>query len=218
MNEPEQSVHPNAHGADKSDNGNNRYSFSLWRFILWGSILTLLGMIALQLWDEGSRTASSTSSPAALTGGERVPQFQLRYLGSEIEPNGSNSSADYFDSKQLKGKPWLVNFWASWCPPCREEWPHLHSLTEQGVIIVGVNANDFNDKALAWLQQAGDPFTHSLVNGQGEEPGLANGYVSRLTNLGGLPASYLVDERGVVRMQIRGPIKKESIKQILAYY
>jgi cytochrome c biogenesis protein CcmG/thiol:disulfide interchange protein DsbE len=62
------------------------------------------------------------------------------------------------DGDLRTGEVTLVNFWASWCPPCRAEHPVLKDLAAQGVRIAGVNMMDDPDKAVAWLAEDGNPF------------------------------------------------------------
>ena len=62
------------------------------------------------------------------------------------------------DADLRTGKVTLVNFWASWCPPCRAEHPTLMALSAEGIRVVGVNMMDDSGKALAFLAEAGNPF------------------------------------------------------------
>lgn len=66
-----------------------------------------------------------------------------------------------------RGEVTLVNFWASWCPPCRAEHPRLHELADAGVPIIGVNFNDRAGDAKAYLADAGNPFVAVPFDGEG---------------------------------------------------
>ncbi len=63
------------------------------------------------------------------------------------------------DADLRRGDVVVVNFWASWCPPCRAEHPTLKALTAEGVRVVGVNMMDNPENALAFLAEAGNPFS-----------------------------------------------------------
>ena len=63
------------------------------------------------------------------------------------------------DADLRRGDVVVVNFWASWCPPCRAEHPTLKALSAEGVRVVGVNMMDDPENALAFLGEAGNPFS-----------------------------------------------------------
>lgn len=65
------------------------------------------------------------------------------------------------------GQVTVVNFWASWCPPCRAEHPVLLEMAERGIRVAGVNMMDDPDKALAYLEEEGNPFFAIATDPQG---------------------------------------------------
>ena len=88
-----------------------------------------------------------------------APAFELVQLH---EPGKSLTTQD------MQGKVWLLNVWASWCVSCREEHPVLVELAKTRVVpIVGLNYKDQRPEALRWLQQFGDPYVLSIVDGDG---------------------------------------------------
>lgn len=104
----------------------------------------------------------------------------------------------------LRGKVTLVNFFASWCVPCREEHPVLSDVTKAGIRLVGVNYKDRPQDARAWLAELGDPFRTVAVDGNGRT-GIEFG-------LYGVPESYLIDKNGVIRFKQTGPLTPEIVR------
>ena len=101
----------------------------------------------------------------------------------------------------------MVNFWASWCGPCRAEHPNLMKLSEGGLRIYGVNYKDRPEDAARFLAGLGDPFTAILSDTKGR-----NGIEWGVT---GVPESMLIDSNGVILWHFRGPITQSIIdKQI----
>jgi cytochrome c biogenesis protein CcmG/thiol:disulfide interchange protein DsbE len=101
------------------------------------------------------------------------------------------------------GEVTLVNFWASWCPPCRAEHPIITDLANEGITVLGVNYRDDPDRANAFLEELGDPF--SAI---GADPrarlGLDWGVV-------GLPETFVVDGEGNIIMRFTGPLSESSV-------
>jgi len=101
----------------------------------------------------------------------------------------------------------MVNFWASWCGPCRAEHPNLMKLAEGGLQIYGVNYKDNPENAAQFLAGLGDPFTAILSDSKGR-----NGIEWGIT---GVPESLLIDGNGIILWHYRGPITQSIIdKQI----
>lgn len=135
--------------------------------------------------------------PSARTG-QVVPDLTLEALpGKEL-----------FDTSVLKGDGIkLVNYWASWCAPCRVEHPHLQSLADEGVPIYGINYKDTPAKALGFLDELGDPYRALGADTQGRN-GLDWG-------LYGVPETYLVDGDGVILMRHAGPVTERVMQEKL---
>lgn len=117
-----------------------------------------------------------------------IPVFSLPAL----ESNRQLSDLDLRDNVSL------VNIWATWCVSCRMEHPYLLKLSRDGVHIVGLNYKDDNTKALAWLQELGNPYAFNIVDKAGSL-GLDLGVF-------GAPETFLVDRDGIVRYKRVGVI------------
>ena len=98
----------------------------------------------------------------------------------------------------------LVNYWASWCAPCRVEHPHLEALAEEGVTIYGVNYKDQPGNALGFLEELGDPYTAI-----GADP---NGRMALDWGLYGVPETYVIDGEGRVVLRFPGPITERVLE------
>ena len=92
----------------------------------------------------------------------------------------------------------LVNFWASWCPPCRAEHPKLLELSEQGVQIIGVNFNDNKNNASSYLQESGNPFTSIAFDPSGKTA-IDWGVTAP-------PETFILNSDGVVIFRFAGPL------------
>lgn len=96
------------------------------------------------------------------------------------------------------GQVTLVNFWASWCPPCRAEHPRLLRMATHGVRIVGVNFNDRPSDAAAYLQKDGNPFAATSVDPTGRAS-LNWGVIAP-------PETFIVSPSGEVLLRFIGPL------------
>ncbi len=107
-----------------------------------------------------------------------------------------------FDLQALQGKVWLLNVWASWCAPCRQELPLLAAFSRQDNIpVYGLNYKDQPEKAKALLRVAGNPYVASAVD--------ADGRVGMDFGIQGVPETFVIDAQGRVRYRHLGPVTAE---------
>lgn len=98
----------------------------------------------------------------------------------------------------------LVNYWASWCAPCRVEHPTLTALAAEGVPIYGINYKDEPDKALAFLKELGNPYRAVAAD--------ATGRTAIEWGLYGVPETFVIDGAGKVVLRFAGPITQRSLE------
>jgi cytochrome oxidase Cu insertion factor (SCO1/SenC/PrrC family) len=131
----------------------------------------------------GSRVTLLASNSPAPEVGHPAPDFTLKTTSGRVMSLGS-----------LRGHVVLLNFWASWCKPCRQEMPMLGSwyrkLHAKGLDIVGVNNQDPLADARAFARSVHTPYTILLDS---------NGSIAARYNLFGMPTSVLVDTNGIIR-------------------
>ena len=130
--------------------------------------------------------------------GQPAPAVQLTELpGKQI-----------FDDATLRdGEVKLVNYWASWCAPCRVEHPNLDLLAEEGIPIYGVNYKDEPAKALAFLEELGDPYRAIGAD--------ATGRMALDWGLYGVPETYVLAGDGTVVLRFAGPVTERVMETIL---
>jgi cytochrome c biogenesis protein CcmG/thiol:disulfide interchange protein DsbE len=131
--------------------------------------------------------------------GKPAPAFTLAQLQ---EPGKS------VGSQEMRGKVWLLNVWASWCAACRVEHPVLMDMARAGKMhLVGLNYKDERDNGLQWLAQHGDPYVASAFDPDGRV-GLDYGVY-------GVPETFVIDKRGIVRLKHLGPLTDEFVNKTL---
>ena len=105
-----------------------------------------------------------------------------------------------------RGKPAVINFWASWCLPCAEEHPQLVALAKRtGVALYGINNKDQPANAARFLALHGNPYTAIGAD--------ANGRAAIEWGVYGMPETFIVDGKGTVVFKHVGPISAEALEQ-----
>ena len=151
-------------------------------------------LLAAGVWM--SRRADRDALPSPLIG-KPAPDFALPSLH---EPER------IVTLKDLRGAPFLLNVWGSWCAACRIEHPVLTRFAERKrVRVVGYNWKDERADALRWLEQFGNPFWLVVTDVEG---GNAIDW-----GIYGAPETFLVDANGVIRWKHVGPISDEVVRK-----
>jgi len=128
--------------------------------------------------------------------GKPAPAFELPLL---MDPDKK------FSEKTMLGKVWILNVWASWCPPCLVEHPVVTQVSRSGMApVVGLNYKDKREDALPWLKRNGDPFQLVAFD--------ANGRIGIDYGVYGVPETYIIDRQGVIRYKHIGPITADVVK------
>jgi cytochrome c biogenesis protein CcmG/thiol:disulfide interchange protein DsbE len=110
-----------------------------------------------------------------------------------------------FTHKDMLGKVWMLNVWASWCVSCREEHHTLMDLARTGAVpILGLNYKDERTEGLAWLTRFGNPYLLSAYDRDGRI-GIDYGVY-------GVPETYLIDKAGVIRYKRIGVVTPEIVR------
>jgi cytochrome c biogenesis protein CcmG/thiol:disulfide interchange protein DsbE len=132
--------------------------------------------------------------------GKPAPHFELPLLAAPDKT---------FSQKDLLGKVWILNVWASWCPPCLVEHPVVTALAKSQIApVIGLNYKDAREDALPWLKRNGDPFQFSVFD--------AAGRIGIDYGVYGVPETYVIDRNGVIRYKHIGPLTPEIVQKKIA--
>jgi cytochrome c biogenesis protein CcmG/thiol:disulfide interchange protein DsbE len=152
--------------------------------------MVLVGFLAVGL----NRDPQEIPSPLV---GKQAPTFELPQLA---DPKKN------FSPESMKGQPWILNVWASWCVACREEHPVLVELGKLQVApIIGLDYKDKREDAMTMLALQGNPYLLSAFD--------ANGRVGIDYGVYGVPETYVIDKAGVIRFKHIGPITMAVLNQ-----
>ena len=113
-----------------------------------------------------------------------------------------------FSGKDMLGKVWLLNVWASWCVACREEHPVLMAFAKTKTLpVVGLDYKDKPADGLKWLARFGDPYDLSITD--------QDGRIGINFGVYGVPETFLIDKQGVIRHKHIGAITEEALKNTI---
>ena len=166
-------------------------------FIRFVPIALVFVIVAALVWRLANPPDSNVRSRLV---GQPVPEF--------VAPAALAGSSGVATADLAEGKPKLVNFFASWCVPCIGEAPVLTELKQQGVTIVGIAVRDRPEDLRRFLAANGDPFERIGADPQSRLQ-LAFGSA-------GVPETFVVDGRGIIRMQHIGPIEPDDIPDLIS--
>lgn len=145
--------------------------------------------------------------------GKPAPQFALPQI---------HAPEQTFSPKDMLGKVWLLNVWASWCVSCRQEHPILVEMAKSKTVpLIGLNYKELRgdggidtdrinpatemqqsvQRAAGWLAQHGNPYTLSVLD--------LDGRVGIDYGVYGVPETYVIDKAGIIRMKHTGPISPD---------
>jgi cytochrome c biogenesis protein CcmG/thiol:disulfide interchange protein DsbE len=173
------------------------------RRILQAGALALVASLIALLAVEVVSDSQAKGLDGAIDRGEEpaAPPLELETLGGGEEV----SLADY------RGKAVVLNFWASWCEPCKREAPLLEAAwrenRDRDVVVLGVNAQDFESDARGFVERYG--LTYPILH---DGPGSSVGRYG----LTGFPETYWVDRRGRLVAHVEGEFTEEELERNLA--
>jgi cytochrome c biogenesis protein CcmG, thiol:disulfide interchange protein DsbE len=165
-------------------------------FALWLPLILFAGFVALVIYGL-SRTANTDVVSAFI--GKPLPAFDL--------PPASDDRPGLATAVFAGGKPRLLNVFASWCVPCAVEAPQLAALAAQGAEIDGVAIRDRKQDLARFLAQNGNPFARIGRDDLSQ--------VQLAIGSSGVPETFVIDGKGIIRYQHIGDIRPEDVPVIL---
>jgi cytochrome c biogenesis protein CcmG/thiol:disulfide interchange protein DsbE len=135
---------------------------------------------------------------------DALPSARVNLPAPPVRLTPLSGKTVFNDQSLRQGQVTVVNFWASWCAPCRAEHASLAALSEAGVVVYGVNYKDTAEKALGFLAELGDPY-RALGADETGKMGLDWG-------LYGVPETYIIGRDGAVLKRFAGPITQRALE------
>ena len=135
--------------------------------------------------------------PSALLG-KNVPKFESESL---------LKNEKFISPKKFENQITLVNFFATWCKPCRDEHIYIKRFSnEKTVKVVGINYKDNPRKAILWLKKLGNPYTDIAIDN--------NGRIAIDWGVYGIPETFIVNSKGIIKYRHVGPVTEKIYKKI----
>ncbi|MFC1903230.1 TlpA family protein disulfide reductase [Chloroflexota bacterium] len=185
-----------------------RRNLSLSVLVTWVTIiLVLVGTLGVaacspssQIPPENAKEANTHGIPTAPEVGRMAPDFTL------LDMDGNEVGLSEF-----RGKVVLVNFWATWCPPCRAEMPDIESLYQEykdkDVVVIGVDLREGEDKVRRFVQDGGYNWIFTMD---------ATGKVGSEYRVRAIPTSFFLDKDGIIKAIHIGTMSKSAMEVKLA--
>ena len=125
---------------------------------------------------------------------KKVPTFETEFLLNK---------KTFISKNEFGNETTLVNFFATWCGPCRDEHVYLKRLSnEKGLKIIGVNYKDDSNKTVEWLKELGNPYSDVIADGKG--------LIGIDWGVYGIPETYIVNSKGIIKYRLVGSITKKN--------
>ena len=142
---------------------------------------------------------------------ERNPLDLPSNLLDKNVPNFTTESLlkneNFVSSKEFGNEKILVNFFATWCKPCRDEHVYIKRFSnEKEIRVIGINYKDNSGNAIKWLENLGNPYSDVPVD--------KNGRIAIDWGVYGIPETFVVSSKGIIRYRHVGPITKKIYKKI----
>jgi cytochrome c biogenesis protein CcmG/thiol:disulfide interchange protein DsbE len=182
-----------------------------WRRSRWKSfvvgVAAVVVVVAVVAWamavrDTGDQASEGPGGPVSPTplAGEPAPDFELTTLdGGTVQLS------------ELRGQPVVVNFWASWCHPCRTEFPLLADALEEhgdeGLAVIGVTYKDIESDSRDFVEETGAGWPHGIDE---------DGTVARAYGVRAIPQTYFIDRDGRITGRVFGFTSEDALEAPLA--
>ena len=130
---------------------------------------------------------------------KKVPSFEAATL---------KKNKKFISSESFIDKITLVNFFATWCKPCRDEHVYIERFSkEENINIIGINYKDDTTKTIKWLKNLGNPYSEVIID--------KNGRIAIDWGVYGIPETFLINSKGIVKHKYIGPLGERDFNDIL---
>ena len=136
-----------------------------------------------------------------------VPSNLLNKNVPIFEAQSLFKNEKFISSQEIKNEIILVNFFATWCKPCRDEHVYIKRFSnEKGIKVIGINYKDNSKKTTKWLKKLGNPYSNVLID--------KNGKIAIDWGVYGIPETFIVNSSGIIKYRHVGPITDKIYKKI----
>ncbi|ANB61065.1 TlpA family protein disulfide reductase [Anoxybacteroides amylolyticum] len=162
------------------------------------AIILLLGLTGYGIWQA---LAAGQTKEVGLAVSDTAPDFVLKTLDNKT-----------VRLSELRGKTVILNFWATWCPPCQQEMPDLEKFyndykSSVEFLSVNLTSQDSREKVASFIEQYGIIFPVVLDT---------KGKILKLYNIQMIPTTYILDKNGVIRKKVLGPLTYKQLQEAIA--
>ena len=124
-----------------------------------------------------------------------------------FETNSLLKDEKFISSKEFGNEIILVNFFATWCAPCRDEHIYIKRFaSKKGIKVIGINYKDNSQKATQWLKELGNPYTNVAVD--------KSGRIAIDWGVYGIPETFIVNSKGIIKYRHVGAVTEKIYKKI----
>ena len=136
-----------------------------------------------------------------------IPSNLLNKNVPKFETESLLKKERFISTKEFGNEIMLVNFFATWCLPCRDEHIYIKRFSdEKGIRVIGINYKDNTKKAIQWLRDLGNPYSNVLID--------KNGRIAIDWGVYGIPETFVVSSKGIIKYRHVGPVTKKIYKKI----
>ena len=136
-----------------------------------------------------------------------VPSNLLNKKVPKFETESLLKNDSFVSSQEFGNEIILVNFFATWCKPCRDEHIYIKRFSnEKGIRVIGINYKDNYSNAVAWLKDLGNPYSDIPID--------KGGKIAIDWGVYGIPETFIVNSKGIIKYRHVGPITKKIYKKI----
>ncbi len=138
---------------------------------------------------------------------QQVPSVLIDKKFPDFEAESLFSEKKLISKKEFDNKIILINFFATWCKPCRDEHKYIQKFSSNKKIkVIGINYKDDPEKAINWLNELGNPYSIVGIDEKGK--------IAIDWGVYGLPETFIINSKGLVKYKYIGPITKKEFKKI----
>lgn len=184
---------------------------------MWKNVVIIVVLVGLLGWGVYNHQAKKQESNKSMKQTQQSGTSSQTKIGIEkgnLAPDITLQTADGKDVKlsDYRGKKVILNFWATWCPPCKAEMPHMEEFykenQDKGITVLAVNLTTGEtdpNNVPKFIADYGLTFP-VLMDKQGEAGNLYQAFT--------IPTSYIIDTNGIIREKIVGPMNKETMQNL----